>query len=540
MRVIGRVEQQAIDHLWQKRTGLPLLLLMESAAAAVSRLCLDLFSTSETRNRQVLVLAGKGQNGGDAFACARQLLAAGCQVTCCELFPDEALPAEAAANRQALLNMGLPIRLPETADFAALSAGSLIIDGIFGTGYRAARPLPARITEISGWSAEARKRDVKVIAIDVPSGLDADSGELAAGTIQADYTVTFISLKTGLCAAPGRFAAGKVIVDRIGVAPELEQEALSTVTKGGRPATCLISAEDIRLLKPDRPADSHKGTFGQVLFIGGAPGMPGAALLASEAVARSGAGLVTIAVPEAIGALILAARPEGLLHQLPADSPQAVNLINRLLEPKPAVVAGPGAGPADWLRSALPRIICKADKLVLDADALNLMSSETETYFAMLRDRSANGQPSAILTPHPGEFRRLLPDCSLADRQNAARTLAARSGCIVVLKGAATVVAQPDGTAWINPTGHNGLARGGSGDVLAGLTAGLMAQGLTTPAAAIAGVYLHGLAADLAAESLGRRAMLPGDVIASLGQAFQAAGWENSERSTLLHGSSLS
>lgn len=540
MRVIGRLEQQTIDRLWQERTGLPLLLLMEAAATAVTRHCLELFSLVGTGNRQVLVLAGKGQNGGDAFACARLLHAAGCQVTCCEVFPGEVLPAEAAANRQALLNLGLTIQRPDIADFTGLQADGLIIDGIFGTGFRAVRPLPPWVTEIAEWSGNARNRGVRVIAIDVPSGLDADSGELAAGTILADFTVTFISQKIGLCAAPGRFAAGKVIVEKIGVPAELVQEAIDAVASAGQPATHLIAADDIRMLNPVRPADSHKGNFGQVLFLGGAQGMPGAALLASEAAARSGTGLLMIAVPEAIGPLILAARPEGLLHQLPADSVQAVRLIDRLLERNPAVIAGPGAGPADWLRSALPQIISKTDKLVLDADALNLMSAEPEIFFALLRDRLKNGQPPAILTPHPGEFHRLLPTCSLSDRQNAARTLAARSGSIVVLKGAATVIAQPDGTAWINPTGHNGLARGGSGDVLAGLIAGLLTQGLTPPDAARAGVYLHGLSADLAAVNISQRAILPADVIASLGRAFQTAGWENNGRSTLLHGSSLS
>jgi ADP-dependent NAD(P)H-hydrate dehydratase / NAD(P)H-hydrate epimerase len=540
MFIIGRLEQQAIDRLWQERTGLPLLLLMEAAASAVSRHCLKLLGAADISECQVLVLSGKGQNGGDALACARQLHAAGCRVTCCEVFPDEPLPPEAEANRQALHNLGLTQLLPTFDFFNSLPAGSLIIDGIFGTGYRAGRPLPPIVIEISRWSGDARKRGVRVVAIDVPSGLDADSGELAAGTLQADCTVTFVSPKIGLCATPGRFAAGEVIVDNIGVPQELVQAAIDKVTAGGQPATHLISADDIRLLGPSRPADSHKGTFGQVLFLGGAPGMPGAALLASEAAARSGAGLLTIAVPAAIGPLVLAARPEGLLHQLPADAEQSASLINSLMDRNPAVVAGPGAGPADWLRKALPSIIRRADRLVLDADALNLISTEPETYFPLLRERLEHDQAPTILTPHPGEFRRLLPGCSLADRQAAARSLAARTGCITVLKGASTVVALPDGNVWINPTGHNGLARGGSGDVLAGLIAGLLAQGLSPAAAATAGVYLHGLAADLAAIKLGRRAMLPTDVIASFGQAFDLAGWENIERSSILHGSSLS
>jgi hydroxyethylthiazole kinase-like uncharacterized protein yjeF len=206
---------------------------------------------------------------------------------------------------------------------------------------------------------------------------------------------------------------------------------------------------------------------------------------------------------------------------------QTAALINQLIAAQPAVAAGPGAGPADWLRQGLPMLIKQSDRLVLDADALNLIAADPDYYFPLLRERTMTaGRLPAILTPHPGEFRRLAPDLGLDDRQLAARGLAERSGCVVLLKGASTVIAVPAGPIWINPTGHNGLARGGSGDVLCGLIAGLLAQGLHPADAAVAGAYLHGLAADLAAGRLGHRAMLPGDVIASLGDAFYAAGWE--------------
>jgi NAD(P)H-hydrate epimerase len=205
--------------------------------------------------------------------------------------------------------------------------------------------LPPIVAEIAEWTAEARKRGARVVAIDVPTGLDADSGELAAGAFQADVTVTFICRKTGLCAAPGRFAAGRIIVDNIGVSADLTRLAMEHAAAGGQPATYLTDGDEIRSLCPERPADSHKGTFGQVLFIGGAPGMPGAALLASEAAARSGAGLLTIAVPEAIGSLVLASRPEGLLHLLPADPDDANCQISRLLDRKTAVIAGPAQDP---------------------------------------------------------------------------------------------------------------------------------------------------------------------------------------------------
>ena len=369
-------------------------------------------------------------------------------------------------------------------------------------------------------------RSALVVAIDVPSGLDADSGAIATGTFLADYTVTFIRSKIGLCAAPGRFMAGQVIVGRIGVPDDLVDDVFLEMRESNHLETHRITPDVIKSWQPCRQADSHKGSFGQVLFLGGAPGMPGAAILATEAAARSGAGLLTTAVPAAIGPLLLAARPESLLQLIPDDPQAAAALVGRLIEKGPSVAAGPGAGPANWLKMALPILISQVDRLVLDADALGLVAADTDTYFPMLRERQVKGLQPAVLTPHPGEFRRLLPGCGLTDRQAAARELAAASGCIAVLKGASTVIAEPGGTAWINPTGNDGLARGGSGDVLCGLIAGLLAQGLPPTAAAVAGVYLHGLSADLAADRLGRRAMLPGDVINALGDAFKAAGWE--------------
>lgn len=526
MLIIGRKEQQAIDRLWKSRTGLPLLLLMEAAALAVSRVCLDLIKDRDKSRTSILVLAGKGQNGGDAFACARQLHAAGCRVVCRELFPDDELPPEATANREAARNLGLVLGLPSSEDFRELGEGSLVIDGIFGTGYRTGRPLPPLVAEAGELTAAARTRGAMVVAIDVPSGLDADSGAIAAGTFLADYTVTFIRSKIGLCAAPGRFMAGQVIVDCIGVPDNLVDDVFLEMRQSDHAETHRITPDDIKAWQPCRPADSHKGSFGQVLFLGGAPGMPGAAILATEAAARSGAGLLTTGAPAAIGPLLLAARPESMLHLIPDDPQAATALVSHLIEKGPAVAAGPGAGPANWLKMALPILIARVDRLILDADALNLIAAETDTFFPMLRERQAKGLQPAVLTPHPGEFRRLLPGCGLTDRQAAARELAATSGCVAVLKGASTVIAEPGGTAWINPTGNDGLARGGSGDVLCGLIAGLMAQSLPPSTAAAAGVYLHGLAADLAACRLGRRAMLPGDVINALGEAFKAAGWE--------------
>ncbi len=529
MQVIGRNEQMAIDRLWQKRTGLPLLLLMESAAGAVTRICLDLLSTVEPSAGEILILAGKGNNGGDAYACARQLAAFKKNVICRDVFPQEPLTPDAALNRSAAKALGIDLGPLGPDDFTGLSSGSLIVDGIFGTGYRADRPLPSEVAAISGKVASARRLGARVVAIDVPTGLDADSGAVDPSAIQADFTVTFVRPKIGLCAAPGRFFAGRVITDNIGITDSLANEAIQEVSEEmHRPAFCLIELADVAACRPKRPADSHKGLFGKVLLLGGAPGMPGAILLAAEAAARSGAGLSYLGVPEAIGSLVLAARPESLLTLLDNESADADGrAIQNLLAGNPAVAAGPGSGKAGWLALLLALLIRDASRLVLDADALNLIADDKDFYFPLLRERlNRAGQEPAILTPHPGEFHRLAPDLDLSDRQMAALELAKRSGCIIILKGASSVIAEKTGNIWINPTGHDGLARGGSGDVLCGLVAGLLAQGLPAASAALCGVYLHGLAAELAAGRLSRRSMLPGDVIASIGDAFRKVGWE--------------
>lgn len=254
--------------------------------------------------------------------------------------------------------------------------------------------------------------------------------------------------------------------------------------------------------------------------------MPGALVLAAEAAARSGIGLLQLAIPPEISAPIVSACPEALqLHLAPGDN------LDQILQPALAaadcVVIGPGLGRPDRLADLLTIVIQKARNLVIDADALNEISRRPDFYLTLLKKRIDSGQMGIpVLTPHPGEFRRLAPDIDVQNRLQAASELAARSGCIIVLKGAATIIAAPDGSCHINSTGQDGLARGGSGDVLAGLTSALLAQGLTALQAACAGVYFHGLAADLAAKQKGRRAMLPRDVIGQLGSAFHLAGWE--------------
>jgi NAD(P)H-hydrate epimerase len=517
MRLITSDDQKAIDRMWQERTGLPLLLLMEAAAAAVAAQCIQMAGGSPL---PVLILAGKGQNGGDAFACARMLLASGWPVRCREMEPDAALPAEAAANRQALLNLGYTLGTATEDDFLAV-AGGIIVDGLYGTGYRTDRPPTDAFCRLSAAVGQARRQATRVVSIDVPSGLNVDDGRAAACCITADRTVTFVRSKPGLLQPDGLAHAGAVVIDLIGVGSDLVEEALDS-----SPAWMGLDRDTIQAWAPLRAPDSHKGLFGKAALIGGSAGMPGAILLAGEAAARSGAGLVSLHVPQAIAGMVLAARPEALLKPIPDEGVDLAGWLASLKDAR-ACGIGPGLGQPVWVDALLTGLIESSSGLVIDADGLNQLARAPEHYWLLFRKSRTDRQlPPAILTPHPGECRRLAPDLDPQDRLKTARLLALRSSCIVVLKGQATVVAEPSGRCWINTTGNDGLARGGSGDVLCGLITGLLAQGLESWQAAAAGVYLHGLSADLAARQISRRALLPRDVIAGLGQAYAAAGWE--------------
>jgi hydroxyethylthiazole kinase-like uncharacterized protein yjeF len=527
MLTLQRAHQQQLDSAWTARTGLPLLLLMEQSATAVSRYCLNLVPSGQRQATTVLVLAGKGQNGGDAFACARLLAAENFQVTCLELFPGDLLPQEAQLNRTAWLNLGYRLESPDPAGKVFTQRPDLVIDGIFGTGFRADRPLPGLVTT---WSAQIqtwRHSGTRLIAIDLPSGVDANTGKIADGTLVADATVTMIRPKTGICATPGRFCAGEIVVANLGISDSFVND-----TFAGQLLPVLIDDGMIRALRVNRHPNSHKGTFGRVLVLGGSPGLPGAVALAAESASRSGAGLVYLGIGESIAPQTLAAVSEALLTALPESDPsQLFSLLEALIAGKQVVAIGPGAGRSPWLDQALTQALAQSPAVVIDADGLNAIARDIERYLPLLHQRRVTGHSLPVLTPHPGEFSRLAPDIDWSDRQAAALALAIRLEAVILLKGASTVIAHPDGLVWINPTGNPGLAKGGSGDVLCGLIAGLMAQGLGSFEAAAAGAYLHGLAADLAADlatgGTGTRSLLPSDVLKALGRAFAAAGWDN-------------
>jgi len=479
---VRELDRRAIeDH------GIDGLQLMERAGASAYRL----LRRRHPQARRILVLCGGGNNGGDGYVIARRAAQDGLAVTLCPLVPVARLRGSAAeAARQALERL-------ETRPFtpASLDGAEVVVDALLGTGLD--RPVTGELAEvIDAVNAAGRP----VLAVDVPSGLSARTGQVLGRAVRAALTPTFIGLKQGLFTGDAPDVTGEVVFDDLQVP--------AVVHEGLEPAARRLSAAGLARVLTPRARTAHKGHFGHVLVLGGDLGMGGAARLAAEAAARTGAGLVSVATrAEHVGAL-LAGRPE-----LMARAVSGPDDLAPLLERASVLACGPGLGTADWGRGLLAAALAAERPLVLDADALNLLAAG-----------GPGLPPAAVLTPHPGEAARLL-GCTTAavkeDRFGAAGRLAERHGAVVVLKGAGTVVAHA-GRVAVCGTGNPGMASGGMGDVLTGVIAGLLAQGLEPWTAATAGVLLHGIAADRAAAA-GERGLLAGDLLAGLRGAANPA-----------------
>ena len=510
---IDGAAQKMLDARFIADTGLPGLVLMEQAAWGVSQLILGL----STRPVAVLFLAGAGNNGGDAWASARQLLAQGYPVRVAEMMPEKTLTPDTSANRQAYLALGGRLVTPEQLEPGDYQ---IVVDGILGTGFRPGRPLPQAISRLI--EAINQTEDIIRIAIDIPSGLASDSGACGEVVFAADYTVTFSALKTGLVTEPGCISAGTIIVCPISMPSGwLEQVVAEDQSHQGHFLPRALTEASFAGLDLTRPPLSHKADYGKSLLIGGSAGMSGAMVLAARAVQAAGVGYSYLRTTREVIGELLSATPESLIDTIP-QTPAA---WSEILGGMDCVALGPGAGPADWLAGAIDQIMLEANQLIIDADALNWLAREKD-WPKWLRARRDAGLAPAILTPHPGEFRRLAPDIDLNDRAAAARQLAGRSGAIIVLKGHASVIALPEGETVINTTGNAGLARAGSGDVLTGLMAGLCARLDDPVTAAALGVFLHGRAADIARTTLGSHNVTPSKLIDYLSDAFDSLAVE--------------
>lgn len=492
-RQMAAIDQATIE------AGTPGRVLMERAGVgvwAVARDRFDLQALSST-----VFLCGKGNNGGDGFVAARHARNAGLDPFVILFGDEQQVTGDALYHLQSLREAGVDIHSADTADLEQVVAGATVVfDGLLGTGLSGA-PRPRFADAIRAMS----RTTARIVAIDVPSGMDPDTG--AGQSAQADLTVTFGGLKRAHVFAPGKQQCGNVAVIDIGL----------SVAAAAANRTGFVShtVSDPRL--PERSPTDHKGDAGRVVVIAGSKGLTGAACLTAGSALRSGAGLVTLALPETLNDIVEVKLTEVMTRPVPEVRRHrclALRARGQILDAcagADVVAMGPGLGRHRETFELVRRIIHDVGApVVLDADGLNAFEGRAESLKTV--------RHPLILTPHPGEYRRLTGR-PVSDALQDARHLSDETGAIVVLKGAPSVVALPAGDIFVNPTGNPGMATGGSGDVLTGMIAALIAQGSEPGEAAVAATYWHGLAGDLSARRLGERGMIAGDLVNAIPEA---------------------
>jgi NAD(P)H-hydrate epimerase len=526
MHLVTAEEMRRLDRHTIDTIGLPALVLMENAGRAIAEAALaygaELLLGGSGREPRWLVLAGKGNNGGDGLVAARHLREAGAEAAVVYAEPPERLTGDAALQRDAAARFGIAasVYAPGAIDWRAYDG---VIDALLGTGTKGAPREP-----YASLIREAVASGLPIVAADIPSGLDADTGAAYEPCIRAARTVALAFMKRGLALYPGAELAGEVTVAPIGIPAQLADAHGVRAFRLDEPAVRRRLGVDPAL---PRRAGTHKGTYGHVLIAAGSQRMAGAGLLCVRAALRAGCGLATWALPQNVAAPMLGRVPEAMLAPL-ADgglgdwTAVPAEALAELGAGRDALVLGPGlgrfAGDSAWLRRIWDATVGAAAltplPLVLDADALNMLADTDD--FASWPKRPASAP--VVLTPHPGEMARLLR-CSVAevqrDRIGAACRYAEMHGVYVVLKGAGTVIAtpSPQGPIYVNTTGNPGMATGGSGDVLAGIIGSLLAQGWDAERAAAFGVWWHGRAGDRAAAARATAAsLIAGDLIEHL------------------------
>ena len=510
--VLTAEEMRGVDARAVADLGVPGPTLMENAGRGAAEALLAALPERglRTRGLRVAIVCGRGGNGGDGFVVARRLKRAGARPDVLLTAPPDALRGDAALKYQELRHAGIAARLVEDAAKVApvLQRADVIVDALLGTGAHGA-PAPLVAALIEAINASGRP----VVALDVPSGLPADGAAPAGPVVRAWLTSTFAAAKLALVLGPGVELAGRVSVVPIGVPePEVARDA----------RTFVLEASDVAPLFPRRPRDVHKGTYGHLLVVAGSLGKTGAAALCARGALRSGVGLVTVATAASAQPTVAALSLEAMTEALPETAAHTLAVKAReplasLTEARDAVAIGPGLGLDHETRGLVRDLVgTLARPMVVDADALTALADHLHVMRGVHAVR--------VLTPHPGEMARLIGgtvDDVKRDRLGVARTFATAHGAYLVLKGARTLIAEPDGRVLINPTGNPGMASGGTGDVLTGIIGALLARGIDAAHAAPAGVYLHGLAGDVAAERMGEEALIAGDVIEALGEAFR-------------------
>lgn len=506
MKVVNAAKMREIDRLAVEQYELPEIVLMENAGVKVAQAVQKQFQN--LAGKKICIFTGKGNNGGDGFVAARHLSNWGVKVKVFIIAEKDEIIGPARMNLTVLEKMEIDIVIVSSErDWdkvkVALAFSDGCIDALLGTGFK--RPLSGSLKKAVEMLNASNKA---VIAIDLPSGVEADTGAVEEFAVRAVQTVTFGLLKPGLLFYPGSEFAGEISVENIGLPKSLLEDP--------RIKQSIITNSMVKGLLPKRAAHVHKGMCGKVLVIAGSRGMTGAAALASNAAMRAGAGLTTLALPESLHDIAEAKLTEVMTVPLPETqrgliTEESLHLLLKLAEQADAVVVGPGLGREQSTRRLIEGLVdACCTQLVLDADALYALSHSPEVL--------QNAKIMPILTPHVGEMAVLAGKTTAeieSDLIGNARSEAALTRSVVVLKSARTIVAYPDGDVYINIRGNAGMATAGSGDVLAGTIGALAAQGLTADHAAVCGVYLHSMAGDIAA-SAGMVGLTAQDILRAL------------------------
>ena len=508
MKLVTAKEMKALDVQAQNDYAMPGILLMDNAAQAVAEAVHEALTALE--GERVVIFCGGGNNGGDGLGAARWLQSYGVSVRAFVVGAAlDAVQGDAAVELAMFTKAGGRVEALSTEDDwvlaeLAASKADVLVDALLGTGFHG---------ELEGDVLRAcellNKSEKYILAVDIPTGVNADSGAVCEQAVRADHTVTMALVKTGLLLYPGREYCGDIELADISMPVKLVEDYQSGKYR--------LTDEIVRELLPLRKANAHKGDAGRVVICAGSPGYTGAAALASDAAVKAGAGLVSLYTPlssrDVLAIKLTEVMVHGLLERMPGIlGGGAASDVASSAEAADVLAIGPGLGTSESTQEAVRTILQKiTTPVVIDADALTALAGHTEILAAM--------QAQKVLTPHPGEMARLtgLEIAEIeADRINVAKKYAEEWQAIVVLKGAPTVIGCPNGTVYVNSTGNSSLATGGSGDVLTGIIAGLAAQEISLQEAAICGVYLHGLAAELTGIDIGLAA---GELAALLPQA---------------------
>ena len=507
MILVTADEMQQMDRRTIESFGIPGRLLMENAGRGAAQFFLKHFS--DLKNKRIGIIAGRGNNGGDGFVIARYLAQSGFAVQVYLLAAKNQVKGDAAANLKLLKPLEIQvIEIPDERSFSAQQSDianfDVWIDAILGTGLKS--DVKGYFQTVIDFINTLRR---PVFAVDIPSGLNSDTGQPCGTCIRASATATFGFAKTGHMTYPGTGYTGTLEIVDIGIPPYIVE------TVG--PKQFLITADLIKSYLTPRAGDAHKGTTGHLLVVAGSPGKTGAASMTSISALRAGAGLVTLGIGQSLNAILEAQMLEAMTVPLPENrdgvlGESSFDAIQKLMSGKKCLAIGPGLGQAAETAKLVRKIIRESRiPVVVDADGINNLAGHEQIL--------KNARVPIVLTPHPGEMARLL-DIKVnkiqQDRINSARNVAVDLDVHVILKGARTVIAHPDGRIFVNATGNAGMASGGMGDVLTGIIAGQIVQGFSPESAAHLGVYLHGAAADSLAQSMGPYGYLAGEVMRAI------------------------